>query len=247
MEDFERDIKKSLHQYTDYSSNEKEEIWNGISSQLNLKVKSSRSAKRREGKAKLISVIAIAAAVVFAFSFLNTNTGQAIVNEVMKYFEPEKKVVNEIEGSPEELEVTLQECADYIIYVDQERYQLVNENDVDLIVPKVPLEERFPEVSMSISQVVDQTPEELALQYEEKLKTSFQTVKEIESVTEPINGLLVSAIDGSEWDSPVNKVYIIPNGKEGSFVFDLKYFLEAAEGHGARFYYMLEEFEIVKN
>lgn len=165
---------------------------------------------------------------------------------MLKYFEPEKKIVNEIEGKPEEQEVILQNRSDYIIYIDEERYKLVNEEGFDIIVPKIPLEERYPEVSMSILQVVDKTPEQLAAQYSEKLKNTFQTINEIETVTDPVNGFLVSAIDGNEWDSPINKVYIISNGKNGSFVFDLKYFLEAAEGHGARFYYMLEEFEIVE-
>lgn len=250
MENFEREIKETLHNHTNYVLSEKKEIWNRIESQLNLKekdnIKKSRTAKKRKIKNKLIGICVIAAVTIFAYSILGTNTGQAIVNQVLKYFEPEKKIVNEIEGKPEEQEVILQNRSDYIIYIDEERYKLVNEEGFDIIVPKIPLEERYPEVSMSILQVVDKTPEQLAAQYSEKLKNTFQTINEIETVTDPVNGFLVSAIDGNEWDSPINKVYIISNGKNGSFVFDLKYFLEAAEGHGARFYYMLEEFEIVE-
>jgi len=59
--------------------------------------------------------------------------------------------------------------------------------------------------------------------------------------------ILLAAVDGSEWDSKVTQVYIISNEKEGSFVIQQKYFLEAAEGHGTRFYHILNEFKIVEN
>lgn len=48
---------------------------------------------------------------------------------------------------------------------------------------------------------------------------------------EPVNGFLLHGIaDG---------------GQDGSFTLTERYFLEAAEGHGARFYSMAEEFMAV--
>ncbi|MFP7202862.1 hypothetical protein SFC08_17990 [Lysinibacillus halotolerans] len=252
----ERDIYKTLKGHTDDVVNEKEEIWNYIESQINLqenklipttKKKEEKKVKqRKKSTRRLFGLVVAAAIVVLVFGMFTTNTGQAFVEQIKQYFVPEKEVITEIEGDQEQSEVILQERVDYIIYIDEERYQLVQEGGVDKIVPKVPLEDKYPEVSMTISQIVDKTPEQLANEYADQLKSSFETVKEIESVTEPVNGLLVSAIDGNEWDSKVNKLYIISNGREGSFVFDLKYFLEASEGHGARFYHMLKEFQIVE-
>lgn len=253
----ERNLYETLKGHTDDVVNEKEEIWKYIESQISLqennivratKNKGEREVKQREKKStgRLVVLVATAAIVAFVFGIFTTNTGQAFVEQLKQYFEPKKEVITEIEGDQEQSEVILQDRVDYIIYIDEEMYQLIQEQDVDKIVPKVPLEDKYPEVSMTISQIVDKTPEQLVNEYVEQLGTSFETVKEIETVTEPVSGFLVSAIDGNEWNSKVNKVYIISNGREGSFVFDLKYFLEASEGHGARFYHMLEEFQIVE-
>ncbi|QCR30923.1 hypothetical protein [Lysinibacillus sp. SGAir0095] len=245
----EREIKNAINKNTDDYLEDKEEIWSHIESRLDLKEQKGNGALRinKKSKRRLRGVLISAAILVLIFSVINvTTTGQAFVERMKQYFEPEKHVVTEIEGKPEEQEVILHEKADYVIYIDEERYKMIQEGDKDLITTKEPLEERYPEVSMTISQVVDKTPEQLAQEYSHELKTSFATVKEIESVTEPVEGLLVAAIDGSEWDSRVSKIYIISNGREGSFVFNIKYFLEAAEGHGARFYHMLEEFQVVQ-
>lgn len=64
-------------------------------------------------------------------------------------------------------------------------------------------------------------------------------------MTEPIEGYWLHGTTGSEWNSKVVTAYVISNGNEGSFVITENYFLEAAEGHGARFHHMLESFEIV--
>jgi hypothetical protein len=188
------------------------------------------------------------AAIIILGVFTRTNTGQALINDIKKYFEPEKKITQEIEGMSEEKEMALQEGeAGYVIYIDEERYTFVKEREQDIIIPKTPLEERYPEVSMTISQVVDKEPEELASQIHQELKKTFKEVKDVTTVKEPVKGLLVAAIDGNEWDSLVTQVYIISNSKKGSFVIQEKYFLEAAEGHGSRFYHMLKEFEVVEN
>lgn len=243
----EQDIKEALNNKSNDYIEDKEEIWHKIESQLNFKGESLLKQKSKKSKGRFISIVISAAVMAVILGFVTaTTTGQAFVEQIKQYFEPEKNVVTEIEGHPEEQEVILHEKADYVIYIDEERYKMIQEGEQDIITTKEPLEERFPEVSMTIFQVIDKTPEQLATDYAENLKGSFTTVKEIETVTEPVEGLMVSAIDGSEWDSEVNRIYIISNGNEGSFVFDLKYFLEAAEGHGARFYHMLEEFQIVR-
>jgi hypothetical protein len=99
---------------------------------------------------------------------------------------------------------------------------------------------------MEISQDKDSTPEELAAQFEEELKADFSKVDAAQKVTEPVEGITIHAIDGgTEWDDEVVNYYLVDNTQGGTFVIKQKYFLEASEGHGARFYNMLKEFTIV--
>lgn len=258
----DQEIKASMLKHTDTSISNKEEIWKQIETKLALHKENSntkteennmndqprmnrKTPKLRKGKGWLTGTIA--AVVLLGIFTTATDTGQAFVNNIKEYFAPQKQVVEEIEGMPEETEVSLQEGkAGYIIYIDEERYKLVEEDGIDQIVTKEPLDERYPEVSMTITQVADKAPAELAEEIYTKLKKSYETVKEITAVKDPVEGLLVSAIDGNQWNSPVTNVYLLSNEKEGSFIIQQKYFLEAAEGHGARFHHMLKEFKVVE-
>jgi RNA polymerase sigma factor (sigma-70 family) len=44
----------------------------------------------------------------------------------------------------------------------------------------------------------------------------------------------------------VVKYYLIDNGQGGTFVIEQHYFVEASEGHGARFDNMLKQFQVTK-
>lgn len=258
----DQEIKESLLRNTNRTSERKEEIWKNIESKLafekndkskveetnmNVEPRTNKRKSNKNRKSKGWLTGTIAAAVLLGFFTVSTDTGQAFVNNIKEYFAPEKQVVEDIEGMPEEKEVVLQEGkAGYIIYIDEARYELVEGDGTDTIVFKEELDDIYPEVSMSITQVEDKTPAQLAEEISSDLKNTFETVKEIETVTDPVEGLLISAIDGNEWNSPVTRVYIVSNEKEGSFVIQQNFFLEAEEGHGARFHYMLKEFKVVE-
>lgn len=245
MEDkkFDQRLIDSLWKNTDQSLENKEAIWHQIEARLGMKEKPPKAPKKNRGVWWITG--SVAAAIVLAILAM-TDTGQALANTIKEFFAPEKKVVEEIEGTPEEKEVILHEKAGYIIYIDEERYRLVKENGIDKIVTKEPLGDGYPEVAMEISQVPNEAPEKLASKMKKELEKDYATVKEITAVSDPVDGLLISAIDGQEWNSPVTQVYLISNQKGGTFVIRQKYFLEAAEGHGARFYHMLKEFRIVE-
>ncbi|GGM40354.1 hypothetical protein GCM10011351_28130 [Paraliobacillus quinghaiensis] len=257
----EKDIRKSLIANTNKVSNKKEQIWNNIEARMNITEKarnevgekpgkkdvSRRRRQKNTGKSKQWVMGILAATILFGVFLINTDTGQAVVTNITEYFAPEKKVIDEVEGISEEKEVTLQESkAGYNIYIDEERYILIEENGVDKIVPKEPLGDQYPEVSMTISQVEDIEPEQLAKEIHKQLNDSYENVQSVTTVDQPFEAIVVSALDGDDWDSPVNKTYIISNQKKGSFVISEKYFLEAEEGHGARFYNMLKEFNVVE-
>lgn len=262
MEDknVDKEIKASLVKNTDNATLKKEDIWRNIEIKLALdepemeektmefEPRSRKKTAKKQRKSKGWLTGTIAAAVLLGIFATSTDTGEAFVSNIKEYFAPEKAVIEEIEGIQEEKEVILKESeAGYIIYIDEERYKLIEEDGVDKIVFKEQLDERFPEVSMSINQVSNKEPEVVAEEIYDELKDTFTKVDDITTVNDPITSILVSAIDGNEWNSPVTKVYILSNEKEGSFIIKQKYFLEAAEGHGARFHQMLKEFKIVEN
>ncbi len=133
----------------------------------------------------------------------------------------------------------------YVMYYDQERYKVVEDGQLDRYVMKETAE-GIPEVYMEISQDLDNTPEELVAKLEAELKADFSKVDAPEEVTDPFEALYIHAIDGgTKWNDPVVNYYLVDDTNGGSFVIKTKYFLEAAEGHGARFHSMLKEFTIL--
>ncbi|SDO20092.1 hypothetical protein SAMN05518871_11217 [Psychrobacillus sp. OK028] len=237
--------KEILDSTEDTPSTLKDDIWNHIDQEL-FQTKGRRK-KRVKKKSKVIPIVIAAAAGLMILFSSQTETGSAFIKQIKDLFVPEKEIIQSIEGNEEETNVNLQEGKDseYIIYIDEERYKLVNGKDSDIITTKEPLEERYPKVSMEIKQFKDITPEEMVSTLETELAAEYTKIT-TETVTEPVNGYKLHGISGSEWDSPVTNVYVVDNLNGGSFVITEKYFLEAAEGHGARFYAMLQEFEIIE-
>ncbi|TQR17317.1 hypothetical protein [Psychrobacillus vulpis] len=249
MDQMDERVKKEILDHTEDSHDTlKDDIWNHIDQELFQEKNRKEKQMKKKRKSKIIPIIiAVAAGVMLLFS-TQTDTGLALIKQIKDLFEPEKQITQSIEGTDEETDVILQEGKDakYVIYIDEERYKLVQGEESDIITTKEPLEDKYPEVSMEIKQFKDISPEEMVTTLESKLPTEYTQVTETESVKEPVVGYKLHGITGSEWDSPVTNVYVVSNNNGGSFVITEKYFLEAAEGHGARFYAMLQQFEIVK-
>lgn len=248
MNNFDKRVREELHVQTDkHTQKMKDEIWNELEQELftNNKGESNKLKKRKKGKA---IVWLIASAALLLMLSLQTETGQALKSEIKDLFVPEKEVIQNIEGNDEKTEVQLNEGSDseYVIYVDEERYKLTKGEESDMISSIIPPPENFPAVTMEIIQVVDEKPENLIKKIEAELKKEFPELRAIEEVTEPVTGYLLHGAAGHEPESNIVHTYVISNGKEGSFVIMQKYFLLAAEGHGARFHRMLETFEIVE-
>lgn len=248
MDHMDKRIKKEILKHTEDSIDQlKEDIWSQLDQELFQE--KSRREKKMKKKSKVIPIIIAAAAGVVILFSTQTDTGMAFIKQIKDMFVPEKEIIQSIEGTEEPADVVLQEGqdAEYVIYIDEDRYKLIEEENADIITTKAPLEERYPEVSMRIEQFKDLAPEEIVAMKEAELTPDYSKVTPTESVTDPVEGYKLHAIDdGTKWDSPVTNVYVIDNKNGGSFVITEKYFLEAAEGHGARFYAMLKEFKIVE-
>lgn len=264
----ERKLKERLQAESRYPDALKEELWTHIESNLDTEAVESRSERHRKqesgSRMKRIRITTgVAAAAVAVAVFLSLPTGTALMKDIKDWFAPEKKVEISIEGQTEETNQKLhqggqneqghggdsgaakKESSEYVIYYDQDRYKLVEGQDQDVITTKEPLPERYPEVSLTIKQYPEAAPPDLAAELERQIKGEYAAARPMEQVTAPVAGYRIHALNGQEWNSEVTTVYILSNGKQGSFVLTEKYFLEAAEGHGARFEQMLKEFRVL--
>ncbi|MCR2807222.1 hypothetical protein [Paenibacillus soyae] len=255
-------LKDRLQEESRYPDSLKEDLWAQIESQLEAlppgMTEQSRTLsrslehdnkKRRVSRMKIVKVsTGIAAAVIAVTAFLALPAGTAFMKSIQDWFAPEKEIEIELEGDKETTQgqVHVDQESRYAIYYDKERYKLVQENDKDVITTIDLLPAEYPEVSLTIEQNVSKKPEELASEIAGQLASQYSDVREIEQVTDPVNGYWIHAIDGSDRLSPVIDVYIVSNEQQGSFILTSRFFLEAAEGHGSRFTQTLKEFQVLK-
>lgn len=204
--------------------------------------------KKMNRKTRALSILIAISAAFFTIFSLQTKQGAAIIDQIKDFFTPEKEITQSIEGQDEQINVTLHEGTnvEYIIYIDESRYKMVKGEEADIITTIDPLPDNYPPVSLEIKQITDQEPEEVLQKLESEFSQDFPELQPAETVTEPVEGYLLHGIDGNEPTSKVVHAYIISNGKDGSFILQGNYFLEAAEGHGARFHEMVESFELVE-
>ena len=132
---------------------------------------------------KIIPIMIVAAAAIMLLFTTQTDTGTAFIKQLKDMFVPKKEITQSIEGTEEETEVVLQEGkdAEYVIYMDEERYKLVKGESSDIITTKEPLEDRYPEVSMEIKQFKDVSPEDMVVTLETEIASTYTTVTETEN------------------------------------------------------------------
>ncbi|WP_088103928.1 hypothetical protein [Halalkalibacter urbisdiaboli] len=258
-------IKDSLTKGIDTSSSRKEEIWQSMQNQLdeidrmkkdvyNKNTKKNRIERKRGARNvynwKRWTGLTVAATLFFALLLTTTSQGQAVISQIRMLFEPEKKIEQELEGMPEDTDMKLHEGerkteqeASFVIYVDEERYDVVKEEGVFRITVDLP--ERYPEVYMEIIEQKNVKTKEAMEEIRKDIVQDYENVGEVEQVESPVIGYRFSANNGYEWDDPVVVYYAVSNELDGSFIIKQKYFMEASEGHGVRMDNMLKEFHVV--
>lgn len=244
---FEQKISEAFKKATDKSTKElHEENFQMILNKIDKIDKGEMNMPRKKtALGKIITIGTVAAVLLFTLS-TQTQPGQAALEKIRQYFEPEKQIVDQIEGMDEVIEGKLQESEmGYVLYYDQKRYKIVEEDNVD----RIEMIEKFdnmPDVYMEISQDKDRTPEEVVTELAETLKADFSKVDAAKNVNDPVEAIHIHAINGgTNADDVVVNYYLVDNTKGGTFIIEQKYFLEASEGHGTRFYNMLKEFVVV--
>ncbi|GIO89032.1 hypothetical protein [Paenibacillus lactis] len=260
-EPWEKELKDGLEKGTEDAMKQQDEIWASIKKRIDSERASQSSEPaavpfaprktkaRRSGRKTAGWMVGTAAAAVIVLALsVQTPPVQAFIDQVKEWFAPQKTVEQELEGAPETSVDSLHESADYVIYIDESRFKMIQGEGVDRIEPvHKPEDDRYPEVYMEISQD-QEAPKRVSERLEAEL--SDQPKVEAEAIQEPVNGFEVRAVGGTggkEWNDPIVRYYIFDNGQGGSFVVKQQYFLEAAEGYGARFHNMMKEFHITTN
>ncbi|PIC57903.1 hypothetical protein CSV80_06220 [Sporosarcina sp. P12(2017)] len=152
-------------------------------------------------------------------------------------------VVLSVEGQDSTITMDLVEGSDamYSLYIDPQRYTFETSEKEDKLMPINEVPEGYPEVNMTFLYVENQTPESV----KEDMEQEYSMPLEEKSITAPINALSLHGTSGEESDSEVVTIYMM-EVDGGTLLIKENYFLEAQEGHGARFEQMLETLEVRK-
>lgn len=249
--EFDEKVKHALQLYTEDITSEKDRIKQSLDRVLFGEEETKQPIQKQKKKRPFVTLVSSVAACVMVFAGLQTEAGYAMMEKMKQWFAPEKEITLELEGTKEESHVTLHENASqYVIYIDEERYKITqNEAGHDVITAKEPLGSQYPEVSMEINQQTNTSKDALIQKLEKELTESGFVLRASEPVTTPQVGYEIRGLgsENTNWDTPVKKFFIL-EGKDGTFfVFKQQYFLEAAEGHGARFDAIIKEFYIKNN
>ncbi|SHE97543.1 hypothetical protein [Alkalibacter saccharofermentans] len=242
---FDKLIEDTLHSKTEDMDVYKSITFDKISEEIQRREHEMKRPSKRP-RMKIAAALAVSF-IATAALLLTTSPGQAALGRFIDLFAPEKTVDQDIEGQKEPTDVTLREDKmGYLIYIDESTYKVEEIDGQDFILPLNPGDSSvYPEVYMKITQEESKSPTELYAEHEAALKTQYETVIAYGDVEYPLEGKMLYANQGDEWNSEVVKYYFTDNTQGGAFIIEQKLFLEASEGHGARFDNMLKDFTII--
>jgi hypothetical protein len=153
----------------------------------------------------------------------------------------------EIEGTTEEITASLYHSPiGYKMIYDNERFKLSSEEGFDSYLTENSDPEKYPNIYIRISSSNSPNPIIKELDKEQKSINTFNedVAVYVEDVTiGTYTGKHYKLKTGDEWDSIIRNFYIIEDN-DVLYIIETQYFLEAAEGYGARIAAILNTFEI---
>ena len=157
--------------------------------------------------------------------------------------EPMMEVVQSIEGEETTVMMELVEGSNsvYSLYIDPNYYVFETDDREDIVKPIENVPDGYPEVSLSFIHVPNQSPDSV----KDDMQQEYSIPLDDKNIQSPVNALSLHGTSGQESDSEVLTLYMVEVDK-GTLLITEKYFLEAQEGHGARFEQMLETLEVRK-
>lgn len=102
----------------------------------------------------------------------------------------------------------------------------------------------LPVCEIRITQMSRIAPEDAAEKLREEFLAQYENVSEITAAS-LVDGLYLYGDQGAQADSGVAEAYFVDNGLGGVFIIQAVYYMEAAEGIGARFHAMIGTFEVL--
>lgn len=242
-------LTEALKRGTGGAARQKERVWRNVSAQLPKSRQERKQDEMRRKRNLWMSGAFAATVVVLATVFFSlTPEGTALADRIVKFFAPEIRMNTQIEGGTETHNAALQGNstgeAGYVIYIDSERYRKESAGGVDYY-KALNAPDGYPPVQMEISQLPDAGAEETYNKVLAEAEEAYDLAEGRGQVDKPVKGWWVLAYDDGGGEAPYEEIYVVDNTKGGCFVIRCKMFREASEGHGARFYAMLETFEVV--
>lgn len=216
---------------------------------------------KRKNKTPRFRWIAAAIAFVMILTFFQTSSGvtalEIVKETVTSFIEallPPKDIPVHVEG---ETEVKHQEAGGkepemqedgtvttpgFAIYYDTELYTMSEENEITYI--RFVTDNDLPPCEIEIKYIPHMAPSDAAEAIRTEMLESWDSVSEVRNL-EARDGLIFDFAAGTNWDSACGAVYFLSDGRDGSFQLTTRYFVEATEGHGARFGQMVQTFEVI--
>lgn len=138
----------------------------------------------------------------------------------------------------------------FSIYIDEESYYSYEQDGLYVVRPRIQ-PEHTPECRLEISYMAGATLAEAVELVQARVAGEYASVEVQEegALGFPAKSSLLSprslyASNGTDWDSAQREVLFADGGQGGVFVFEVSYFLEATEGHRARFLDMIGTFAV---
>lgn len=114
----------------------------------------------------------------------------------------------------------------------------------ELLAQQEALQASLPKCELEILHVSGTAPEDAAAAVKQEKQQRGVSVSETE-IYEPLVCLTFHVTAGTAWDSPVEDMYFVTDGQTGTYQLTVRYFVEAAEGHGVRLTAILDTFHVL--
>lgn len=214
-----------------------------------------KTAKKKPRPSALRNLAAVVTLVLILAWFLQTPMGVAAVEKVqqavtqlIEVLFPPKDIRVTPEGGTEIVSHVAHgrepEAAvpGFVIYVDEERYAMTEENGAWYIRPRE-YDEAWPVCEIEIRELPGRDYQEAAEQAREEMLPNW---KNVSGIYRPIESpLIFNAVDGDAWESRCEDHYFYENGNSGAYHITCRYFVGILEGHGTRMAAMAQSFTMV--
>lgn len=220
--------------------------------QMRSKTKTEKKKPRTALWRNLAAVITL---VLILAWFLQTPVGAAAVEKVQQAVSqlievlfPPKDILVTPEGGSEIISHEAHgkepgvSTPGFVIYVDEERYAMTEENGAWYIRPRE-YDETWPVCEIEIRELPGRDYEEAAEQVREEMLPNWKTVSGIYRPVE--SPLIFNAVDGDAWESKCEDHYFYENGNSGAYHITCRYFVGILEGHGTRMAAMAQSFQLI--